>query len=320
MSLRVCPGCLQEKAASIGAKNGISYSQCSRCGIAFAERGGTVAELDSLYGHYYDNAAFNLPEPSAIALRELVRSMSALRTNGRWLDIGFGEGGLLSIAAAEGWSCYGVEASPTALQYGASHGWTVSDSPETDSRFEPGTFDVVTMIEFLEHVAEPDSFLRSARNWLRPGGMLYLTTPNRSGLNGRLLGVHWSVFSPPEHVVIWTVSGSRGAGLVLECVGVQPTLDLGAMLLGRNSVWTVVGLGGGHHDFHHGSTPYGTSMSIPYWGSRVELMEVIAMAREGRIHAETTEFPLARAVEVYRQLKAGQISGRAVLIPEGAAA
>ena len=116
------------------------------------------------------------------------------------------------------------------------------------------------------------------------------------------------------------VTGSRGAGLVLDCVGVQPTLDLGAMLLGRNSVWTVVGLGGGHHDFHHGSTPYGTSMSIPYWGSRVELMEVIAMAREGRIHAETTEFPLARAVEVYRQLKAGQISGRAVLIPEGAAA
>jgi len=41
-------------------------------------------------------------------------------------------------------------------------------------------------------------------------------------------------------------------------------LDLGAKLLGRNSVWTIVGLGGGHHDFHHGSTPYGSVMSIPY--------------------------------------------------------
>ena len=119
---------------------------------------------------------------------------------------------------------------------------------------------------------------------------------------------------------IQKITGPRGAGLVLDCVGVQPTVDLGAKLLGRNSVWTVVGLGGGHHDFHHGSTPYGTSMSIPYWGSRVELMEVIAMAREGRIHAETTEFPLGQAVDVYRKLKAGQISGRAVLIPEDAAA
>ena len=116
---------------------------------------------------------------------------------------------------------------------------------------------------------------------------------------------------------IQKITGARGAGLVLDCVGVQPTLDLGAKLLGRNCVWTIVGLGGGHHDFHHGSTPYGCSMSIPYWGSRVELMEVIAMARDGRIHAETTEFPLGQAVEVYDKLKAGQIQGRAVLIPDG---
>jgi propanol-preferring alcohol dehydrogenase len=114
---------------------------------------------------------------------------------------------------------------------------------------------------------------------------------------------------------IQKITGQRGVGLILDCVGVQPTLDLAAKLLRRNSVWTIVGLGGGHHDFHHGSTPYGTSMSIPYWGSRVELMEVIAMARNGRIHAETTEFPLAQAVDVYAKLKAGQITGRAVLIP-----
>src|SRR6188472_2281845 len=105
---------------------------------------------------------------------------------------------------------------------------------------------------------------------------------------------------------IQKIAGPRGAGLVLDCIGVQPTVDLGAKLLGRNSVWTIVGLGGGRHEFHHGSTPYGTSMSIPYWGSRVELMEVIAMARDGRIHAETTEFPLTEAADVYARLKAGE--------------
>lgn len=111
------------------------------------------------------------------------------------------------------------------------------------------------------------------------------------------------------------ITGPRGAALVLDCVGVQPTMDLGAKLLGRNSVWTIVGLGGGRHDFRHGSTPYGVSVSIPYWGSRVELMEVIAMARAGRIHAETTEYPLSEAVAVYARLKAGEITGRAVLVP-----
>jgi len=114
------------------------------------------------------------------------------------------------------------------------------------------------------------------------------------------------------------ITGPRGAALVLDCVGVQPTVALGAKLLGRNSVWTIVGLGGGHHDFHHGSTPYGCLVSIPYWGSRVELMEVIAMARNGRIHAETVQFPLEQAVAVYDKLKAGEITGRAVLIPHAA--
>ncbi|HUO07547.1 MAG TPA: NAD(P)-dependent alcohol dehydrogenase [Phycisphaerae bacterium] len=114
------------------------------------------------------------------------------------------------------------------------------------------------------------------------------------------------------------ITGPRGAGLVLDCVGVKPTYDLGARLLGRNCLWTIVGLGSGHHDFHAGSTPYGCSVTIPYWGSRAELMEVLALARDGRIHAETTEFPLEQAVEVYNKLKAGQITGRAVLIPGSA--
>jgi propanol-preferring alcohol dehydrogenase len=45
---------------------------------------------------------------------------------------------------------------------------------------------------------------------------------------------------------------------------------------------------------------------------------MIAMARDRRIHAETREFPLEQAVDVYDKLKAGQIVGRAVLIPDGA--
>ena len=102
---------------------------------------------------------------------------------------------------------------------------------------------------------------------------------------------------------------------MLDCVGVQPTLDLGQRLLGRNSAWTIVGLGGGHHDFHDGSTPYGVAMSIPYWGSRIELMEVIAMEREGRIKVETAQFPLDQGAAVYDKLRNGEITGRAVLVP-----
>jgi hypothetical protein len=62
------------------------------------------------------------------------------------------------------------------------------------------------------------------------------------------------------------------------------------------------------------STPSRRSRCRRSWTDG-ELMEVIAMARAGSIYAETTECPLAEAVDVDSRLKAGQIAGRAVLIP-----
>ena len=49
----------------------------------------------------------------------------------------------------------------------------------------------------------------------------------------------------------------------------------------------------------------------------MQILEMMAMACVG-IHAATTEFPLEQAVEVSDKLKAGDITGRAVLIPDGA--
>jgi hypothetical protein len=46
----------------------------------------------------------------------------------------------------------------------------------------------------------------------------------------------------------------------------------------------------------------------------MQVVEVIAMARGARIHAETTEFPLTAAL-TSMEAQAGQITGRAVLVP-----
>lgn len=56
-------------------------------------------------------------------------------------------------------------------------------------------------------------------------------------------------------------------------------------------------------------------MSIPYWGSRTELMEVIALAQAGSIRADVEAFPLDQAIDVYGRLREGRIDGRAVLVP-----
>jgi len=65
----------------------------------------------------------------------------------------------------------------------------------------------VSIVEVVEHVADTDSLLRSARRVLRPGGALYLTTPHGRGLSARTLGLGWSVVTPPEHLQLFSVTG-----------------------------------------------------------------------------------------------------------------
>jgi SAM-dependent methyltransferase len=197
-------------------KNGYALYQCRGCSAVFTWEHDESHQIKALYDHYYDHAHFTTPPVVVASLEKLIHSFSQFRRTGRWLDVGYGEGGLLDAAEKQGWKCYGTEVSPGALQHGERRGWVASSDGETDPRFPPGGFDVVTMIELLEHVSTPDRFLRAAANWLRPGGVLYITTPNVQSLNWRLLGTKWSVVSPPEHLTLWT---ARGLGCALANAG-----------------------------------------------------------------------------------------------------
>jgi SAM-dependent methyltransferase len=167
--------------------------------------------VKELYDHYYDQASFELSSVVAASLDRIVLSLESFRQSGRWLDIGYGEGGLLTTAERRGWTCFGTEISSRALEFGTKRGWIVSSDPVMDRRFPAKGFDVISMIEILEHVASPNQILQTVIHLLQPGGVLYLTTPNAQSLNRRILGVKWSIFSPPEHLVIWTKKGLRHA-------------------------------------------------------------------------------------------------------------
>jgi SAM-dependent methyltransferase len=146
-----------------------------------------------------------------MSLEAIVRFAEHFRKTGCWLDVGYGEGGLLATAERRGWVCHGIEVSPVALEHGRQRGWVVASDPSDDPRFLNQAFDVVTMIEFLEHVPDPVLCLHQAARWLRSRGFLYLTTPNAQSLNSRVLGLTWSVIAPPEHMVLWTVPALREA-------------------------------------------------------------------------------------------------------------
>ncbi|MFD1829510.1 MULTISPECIES: NAD(P)-dependent alcohol dehydrogenase [Streptomyces] len=116
---------------------------------------------------------------------------------------------------------------------------------------------------------------------------------------------------------IRAITGGLGAALVLDCVGADATMATAAACAAVESDVTVVGLAGGTLPVASGTVPFEASVSIPYWGSRGELAEVVALARAGRIRPHVETHPLEEALEVYQRLRDGRIEGRAVLVPGG---
>ena len=111
-----------------------------------------------------------------------------------------------------------------------------------------------------------------------------------------------------------------GADTVLDFVGVQPTLDLGASVVATGGCLTLVGLGGGTVKVRPtavGSTgvPMETRVTIPFWGNRHEMRELIALAQSGKIKAHVEKFALADSEAAYEKLHDGNVRGRAVVMP-----
>jgi len=114
---------------------------------------------------------------------------------------------------------------------------------------------------------------------------------------------------------IRAATGGRGADVVLDFVGVDATLGMAALAARQMADLTIVGIGGGALPVSFFSVPYEVSIQTTYWGARPELVELLDLAARGLIGSRVTKFPLDRGVDAYRALRAGEIDGRAVVVP-----
>jgi propanol-preferring alcohol dehydrogenase len=107
----------------------------------------------------------------------------------------------------------------------------------------------------------------------------------------------------------------QGAELVLDLVGVNPTLQMAAQVTRVLGHLTIVGLGGGALPVNFHSPARECSVASPFWGTIPELIEVVSLAQAGKIKMLVEHFPLERAGEAYHLLHDGKIQGRAVIVP-----
>lgn len=120
---------------------------------------------------------------------------------GRILEIGTGAGLFLKAFARAGWQAVGVEVNDEAARFARERlGLNVHTGYAESLDVPPASFDVVALMDVIEHVPDPGATVATAHRLLRPGGVLLMQTPNVNALSRLALGAPWAVLSPAEHL------------------------------------------------------------------------------------------------------------------------
>jgi alcohol dehydrogenase, propanol-preferring len=174
-----------------------------------------------------------------------------------------------------------------------------------------GTTAVVVGVGGLGHVAV--QLLRA----LTPSRVIAVDVRAEALALATRCGAHLTVRASPDAVrEIRAATGGAGVDAVLDFAGADATLDLAARSLRADGDLVLVGSGGGQLTVRKpGPLPAGARLSLPFWGTRDELAEVVTLARAGAVRVEVERFPLTAAADAIARLRAGTVAGRAVLIP-----
>lgn len=138
------------------------------------------------------------------------------------LDIGCGDGRFVKFARDAGCRAAGVEVDPLAVATAASDGLDVSvgDAHEALARFGPQSFDHITLSHVIEHLHDPHGTVAAIWAMLRPGGVMWLETPNAKAYGRAIFGNRWRDLDPPRHIFVATpqalISLAENAGFRLR--------------------------------------------------------------------------------------------------------
>lgn len=228
------------------APGGFKMERCGECGSGYLDPRPTPTSLGRAYAAYYTHTARPglAPRQSRLGrLREalangyrnhrfgsdlkpalrvgvpLILAMPRRRAQieaycrhlprrpGVVMDFGCGEGAFLNVARQLGWRALGIDFDPVAVATAQARGFAVEQGGEECVATHQEEFDYITISHVVEHVPDPKALLLAAFGALRPGGGLFIETPNLAAYCHERFGRHWRGLEAPRHLQIPTWRG-----------------------------------------------------------------------------------------------------------------
>jgi 2-polyprenyl-3-methyl-5-hydroxy-6-metoxy-1,4-benzoquinol methylase len=223
----VCPVCATRKVnyhLQVRGHYGLfNLGRCSACGLIFLVDDRNEFQNEIVYNARVENMAHGMivrggraggardlhdayEQERNLVFSLLSQRIQKQRPGGRILDVGCGDGYFLTFFQDPAWQGLGVDYNPENSATARKRGIQVFQGPwEEFSPDEP--LDVITMIEFIEHIHRPIELLRWARRLLAEEGMLLIQTGNVESREARRHGEKWAYLeAAPDHCVFFSPS------------------------------------------------------------------------------------------------------------------
>lgn len=140
----------------------------------------------------------------------LARNLELLpHSQARLLDVGCGNGNYLEFARRAGWQVQGLDFDPRAVAAARERGLDVFEGTIKHLAAERACYDRITLSHILEHVYDPWELLADCYRLLKPGGVLWLETPNIDSNGQAVFGPYWRGLEPPRHLHIFSRKSLR---------------------------------------------------------------------------------------------------------------
>jgi 2-polyprenyl-3-methyl-5-hydroxy-6-metoxy-1,4-benzoquinol methylase len=196
-----------EPALPVGPR--FAVVQCADCGLCFTNPRPSPESIRQFYPQTYrPHQTCGL---SHAGTRE-PRRYGRLRWHGkrRLLDVGCGGGEFLYRMSLAGWQVTGLDLPQEVVErIRRELGLRALAGSLPHAELTPGSFDVVTMWQSLEHFHQPLEMLENAHALLVPGGKLLAAVPNLDSGSFRWFGPSWFGLDLPRHLVHFTPATLR---------------------------------------------------------------------------------------------------------------
>ncbi len=168
------------------------FSKCNSCSFVFSNPRIDEKSLIEFYSHLEDKEYTDEWEGREKNFRTIIKRLKKMSINGNMLlDIGAASGIFVKLAAEQGYNAAGIEPSAQLVNE-AKEKFGVDILKGTIEDFDPREqYDIITLLDLIEHVNDPASFLKKVSPLIRKGGVLVIVTPDINSFAAKLFGKRW---------------------------------------------------------------------------------------------------------------------------------